>query len=158
MQSNFLAARAISGCGQKVREEIQGPLKNVFKVSVIYVSSVESVWKVELPAQLGSRWPDQLDLTSGARLCHYRLSRQSCYMLLLLPFLSHDKCRNKRNLKIKLLKKPVQSGVHIFLISWNNCRQSFRKWKIGGRQQTGGGWQPLYRENSNKQEYFCTTL
>ena len=27
------------------------------------------------------------DLTSGALLCHYRLSRQSCYMFLLLPFL-----------------------------------------------------------------------
>ena len=29
------------------------------------------------------------DLTSGALLCHYRLSRQSCYMFLLLPFLPH---------------------------------------------------------------------
>ena len=29
------------------------------------------------------------DLTSGALLCHYRLTRQSCYMFLLLPFLPH---------------------------------------------------------------------
>ena len=29
------------------------------------------------------------DLTSGALLCHYRLSRQSCYMFLLLAFLPH---------------------------------------------------------------------
>ena len=29
------------------------------------------------------------DLTSGALLCHYRLSRLSCYMFLLLPFLPH---------------------------------------------------------------------
>ena len=29
------------------------------------------------------------DPTSGALLCHYKLSRQSCYMFLLLPFLPH---------------------------------------------------------------------
>ena len=33
---------------------------------------------------------DLNDLTSGALLCHYRLSRQSCYMCLLLPFLPHS--------------------------------------------------------------------
>ena len=34
------------------------------------------------------------DLTSGALLCHYRLSRQSCYMFLLLPFLHNwTECR-----------------------------------------------------------------
>ena len=40
------------------------------------------------------------DLTSGALLCHYRLSRLSrlsCYMVLLLPFLLHNKARFPTN-------------------------------------------------------------
>ena len=48
----------------------------------------------------GVAWQDCLlswdldDLPSRALLCHYRLSKQFCYMFLLLPLLSHCSCFN----------------------------------------------------------------
>ena len=47
------------------------------------------------------------DLTSGALLCYYGLSRLSCYMFLLLPFLPHWQEKEKEEEEEKKKKDDL---------------------------------------------------